>query len=735
MNEKRVISLNKMIALICMICTFFIGSKVFAATKSVGIDSFPSSYQIYLKQIQKLHPNWTYTALNTGIDWNTVIKNEGPSVDLKRSAIGISFADVWKWKNSNGAYNLIEPGWVTASELAVAYSMDPRKYINEMQIFQFETLNYDSSVQNQTGVEKIFYGTLMYQRNIVYIDTKGKTQTINKTYSKVVMEAAAKYGVSPYHLASRIKQETGCDIQNNTSIKGNVSGYVGLYNYFNIGATGGSNPAISGLAYARSVGWTTPELAINGGAEFLSQKYINKGQYTTYLQKFNVNDNSSYSLYTHQYMQNILAPSSEAVNTHSAYSKMGLLDIPFNFVIPVYDNMPNLPVDIYTENPSDYVKDSTKVYCTSNLNIRSGAGTGNSALLTAPKGTVMTRIARGVQAGERWDKVRLDTGLEGYVFQSYIKECSYTKVTGVQISSDEIDVEVGKETSLKAEVLPSNATYKDVTWSSSDSNIVSVSQDGKVTGVKEGMAYVTVKSDDQLKEARCVVNVVKKKEPKLELDKDTYIVLKGKSTKLNITTLNVDNPEYEIAVQNEEIAKVEENKIYGIEEGETNITISLVGTTLKVQAKVKVVDIKEGEIKINESIKVEEDIISKIEPETTISSILDKIETSYDVKVKEKSGKNLGENDIVGTGSKVQILDSAGAVIYEYTVLIYGDVTGDGKITSKDYMAIKNHIMETSILNQIEQKAADSFRDGNITSKDYMIIKNYIMGVSKINQE
>ena len=381
------------------------------------------------------------------------------------------------------------------------------------------------------------------------------------------------------------------------------------------------------------------------------------------------------------------------------------------------------------------MKDSTKVYCTSNLNIRSGAGTGNSALLTAPKGTVMTRIARGIQAGERWDKVRLDTGLEGYVFQSYIKECSYTKVTGVQINSAEIDVEVGKETSLKAEVLPSNATYKDVTWSSSDSNIVSVSQDGNVTGVKEGMAYVTVKSDDQLKEARCIVNVVKKKEPKLELDKDTYIVLKGKSSKPNVTALNVDNPEYEIAVQNEEVAKVEENKIYGIEEGETNITISLVGTTLKVQAKVKVVDIKEGEIKINESIKVEEDIISKIEPETTISSILDKIETSYDVKVKEKSGKNLGENDIVGTGSKVQILDSAGAVIYEYTVLIYGDVTGDGKITSKDYMAIKNHIMETSILNQIEQKAADSFRDGNITSKDYMVIKNHIMGVGKINQE
>ena len=50
-----------------------------------------------------------------------------------------------------GKYNVIETGWVTASEKAVGYTMDPRRYLNEMQIFQFETLNYDSSTQNQDG--------------------------------------------------------------------------------------------------------------------------------------------------------------------------------------------------------------------------------------------------------------------------------------------------------------------------------------------------------------------------------------------------------------------------------------------------------------------------------------------------------------------------------------------------------------------------------------------------------
>ena len=56
-----------------------------------------------------------------------------------------------------------------------------------------------------------------------------------------------------------------------------------------------------------------------------------------------------------------------------------------------------------------------------------------------------------------------------------------------------------------------------------------------------------------------------------------------------------------------------------------------------------------------------------------------------------------------------------------------GDVNGDGKITSSDYVLIKNHIMGTSILNDTGKQAADYNADGSITSSDYVLIKNYIM--------
>lgn len=62
-----------------------------------------------------------------------------------------------------------------------------------------------------------------------------------------------------------------------------------------------------------------------------------------------------------------------------------------------------------------------------------------------------------------------------------------------------------------------------------------------------------------------------------------------------------------------------------------------------------------------------------------------------------------------------------------------GDVSGDSKITSLDYIMVKNHIMGSSILTGNYLLAADTSKDGNVTSLDYIQIKNHIMGVSTIH--
>ena len=70
--------------------------------------------------------------------------------------------------------------------------------------------------------------------------------------------------------------------------------------------------------------------------------------------------------------------------------------------------------------------------------------------------------------------------------------------------------------------------------------------------------------------------------------------------------------------------------------------------------------------------------------------------------------------------------------ISKYYIIMFSDVNGDGKITPLDYIKIKNHVMEKSLITAIPNYlAADVNEDGKITPLDYVRIKNIIM--SEVN--
>jgi beta-N-acetylglucosaminidase len=97
--------------------------------------------------------------------------------------------------------------------------------------------------------------------------------------------------------------------------------------------------ASAGKDYLRP--WTDQYRSIVGGALYIGSGYINVGQNTVYLEKFNV---TAKSRYTHQYMTNVAAASEEAANIKKAYAESGLLEkTPLVFSIPVYKNMPKEP--------------------------------------------------------------------------------------------------------------------------------------------------------------------------------------------------------------------------------------------------------------------------------------------------------------------------------------------------------------------------------------------------------
>ena len=87
------------------------------------------------------------------------------------------------------------------------------------------------------------------------------------------------------------------------------------------------------------------------------------------------------------------------------------------------------------------------------------------------------------------------------------KSASSVAVTGVSVSPTSATLNVGATKTLTATVSPSNASNKNVTWSSSNANVAKVSTGGVVTGVSAGSATITVKTADGNKTATCAVTV------------------------------------------------------------------------------------------------------------------------------------------------------------------------------------------------------------------------------------
>ena len=175
----------------------------------------------------------------------------------------------------------------------------------------------------------------------------------SKTYVDILMDAAAKSGVSPYVLAAMILQEQGVN-GGTPLISGNYSGYSGYYNFFNVEAyqSGSMSATQMGLRYASQSGsygrpWNTVEKSILGGAQNYGENYVKAGQNTFYLKKFNVQGSNPYK---HQYMSNVQGAASEAERLSKAYSS--LKNSALEFYIPVFNNMPEQACAAPTGNGS-----------------------------------------------------------------------------------------------------------------------------------------------------------------------------------------------------------------------------------------------------------------------------------------------------------------------------------------------------------------------------------------------
>ena len=560
--------------------------------KSLG---FPDSYIPYLINLHSIHPDWQFKKYTVSADFDYIVALEYDQLghgwslveDTGRYFDGYKSTDSWSYNYlTDTFYNNFSGGganWYAASRNIIRYYMDPRNFLNERQVFMFETLSYNSSYHTREGVEAMLKNTFM----------QGYANSDNsKTYVDAFIDAAIKYNVSPYVLISRVIQEVGA--WGSTIVSGTVSGFEGYYNFYNIQATGDQSQIIAnGLRYAVSQGWNSPYNAIVGGASFLADSYINAGQDTLYLQKWDMLP----PMYgRHQYMQNIQAPSTESIKTYNGYNGVGLVNGSFVFSIPVFNNMPSKTVLPSAGNPNNYL---------SSLSV-------NGA----------------------------------YLFESPTNETNFDLV----LDGDTSSVDIG------ATKINGNATIN-------------------------GTGSVSIPNEKN------TVNVT-------------------------VTAGNGDVRKYTINIT---------KKITQVTSGNSNNDDDLV---LDISEILRTLDIKNDGT-----------YIYGYELGTDVSTIINSIKNKESSAIVTCLNKDNNEktSGIIASGDKLKIKTAREEK--EYVVTIYGDVNGDGKISSADYIAIKNHIMDVKKLNAVEMICADPSRDGKVSSADYIAIKNHIMNVSKITQQ
>ena len=341
MNLKRIIKKiprKAKIIIVVILVFILIGWLIFAVIEesqkqkyveydgeNLNESKYPG-YKELIDNLQAKHPNWTFTLFYTKLDWEEVIANEGhkDNTEYPTNLIPDSSKYPEDWRCEIDKDRTFDNGtWLCASDKAIKHQMDPRNILNEENIFQFAELKYVEGAQTKEGINEITEGSFLEGDSI----------------SEALIQAGENANLDPYFIASRLIQEQG---KNGTTLsRGCEYNNAIVYNPFNINAKGNSQEEIiqNAAQYAYEQGWDSLEKALIGGVEFLKEGYINVGQNTLYLQKFDVVKQDE-SLYTHQYMQNLLAPESEASNMKEIYEASNTVDSALNFIVPLYENMP-----------------------------------------------------------------------------------------------------------------------------------------------------------------------------------------------------------------------------------------------------------------------------------------------------------------------------------------------------------------------------------------------------------
>ena len=376
---------------------------------------FPSSYWNGLCALKVKYPNWDFQPVNTGLDYAVAVAKES-----KCGKNTITNKAVAEYIDTS-CTSALDSGSAHASSKAIAYYLNPLNFLKEETIFMFEDqyINKNISTANYTTAAGKTFAK--------------KTTDAIPYMSEIVSNASNESGLSQMAISARFKKELGTGFANNglmyCIIAGNYTTKYGwyygananptwkqndptnranldlYYNWFNIGASDGSDVTKRSFAFAVNSGWggtadqkTNRQIAMTGGSKWIVNNYLAVGQNTVYFNKFNTHPNKTSSLYAHQYMSDVQAPEGESKIVYNAYKSANMLNSNFKFYIPIYSNLGAAINNVPDGATNEDVNNNSGGVAPATMVVSSGLKVSNNIITGVKPGTNINDIKNKIAA-------------------------------------------------------------------------------------------------------------------------------------------------------------------------------------------------------------------------------------------------------------------------------------------------------------------------------------------------
>ena len=171
--------------------------------------------------------------------------------------------------------------------------------------------------------------------------------------------------------------------------------------------------------------------------------------------------------------------------------------------------------------------------------------------------------------------------------------------TGINVSTNNIKMEVGSEQEISANVIPTNATYQNLTWEVGNQSIISLNN-GVVKGLSSGSTFIKITTEKQkisrIINVTVVTNAIPITEIKPTEDKIELYVGDSKKIEYTIVPSDATNKKVSYSIDNKEVAGFnKEGHVVGVKEGSAIVTLK---SSNNITTQIYVI-VKNKEIPVN----------------------------------------------------------------------------------------------------------------------------------------